>query len=1734
MSKAVIAAAVDNDYWIVLSDSFPGTESWVRNAFEGLVEPGKIVTIALVTPTDGANPQNNWRRRAAEIIRHAAISQLKPDILFVPSALEGSWDNVVTFKEGDNFPVVVTAHDFIPFYDQKEHLKQPQDRYAYFRLLKNFLDSDGILAISDYVEKQCIWDLGVDPELVLNASEGVDGRFVPKEVGSDEKSAILNRYKITKKFILNTSPFEHRKNLEGMIEGFSRIPKRIRSAYQIVIIGKMDEYARTSLRNLTLACGLSEKDVILTGFVADKDLVSLYRLCFLFIFPSYSEGFGLPPLEAMACGAPTVGSSATSIPEVIGFPEALFDPHDRSDIARVITRAITDHKFYETLKQHALTQSARFSWEDAAKRALDFFGSVFARHNENTDRHLGSLATSKPQVLYVTYFSEYMDRLTAYNVSFLPVLSRTYNVSVVNLLGQQFHNYFATDTKVHDLEWLERNHDQFDLIIYALPENVPDRIASIIEQYPGVIWFHSNYGPTSHRCPLPSLNSNQFIKNCYAMTNLEGIASKTSSHRSLYLDGLLQNHAFASLADFTKNAKIQLLPRLGVRVDKIFEQSFRSMIGDTRSDIFCILVDSDDCESVVQNIIAELELNKVLSKRATDTVFVCARMRSKFSSEGTSFVRNYTNVYQINDLFGNFYAGIIASAAAVLYIKNTSSDSTSSDFAAYVVDDCRASGKQFNIIQANNFKNSILEILNRPLNEGVRADYPENRDIFDNSKVVLARLKSIIAGLHTTSPLYQYKMLIKSFPKRVEGVEPTPNDLMLVSNAIEKNEIILRKKTIFLDISGLLETRRKIGYDVIASRLIRNLSKNLSEVFDLKFIFHNYSDYFESIDIILPLFHCDVEAVHYNRLLVKNGDIVLGIDILNSFPTRGYQALQWLEQAGAEIVYFEGGSSVYDSVDRYVIQACKVIKNISKAKKDLRSIGAIDNSILDDIYDLKASKKKEQMDFWVNCLFSKIVFDTNGNDRKNSYDHNYVVMGHIRWIYSLAIINRAVARVLESENPGRVRFLAYETDRTDDINHMPSEELPLMKELVSRPEIVNKKNIYISQHYPILAPPEPGGLKCALFAWEETHVPQDTIDVLSTTFDVVLSPTSFVSNALINSGLRIPVITTGQPSNVDLFVQRGRVRHQHTKAAQTYLHVSSCFPRKGCDRLLTAWFSAFTGDDDVKLIIKTFPNIHNTVRADLEHLRHTHENCPNVEIIEDDLSQAELAELYDRSDVVVLPTRGEGYNLPALEAMLSGIPLIVTGFGGHIDFCGPEEARLISYSLSSSGSHVSNGSSMWAEPDIGDLISALRELQNPSMIQEVENRRLAALERASYHSDHIRWLRLFHGAIEGLLAKPIRPASPKILWVSTWNLRCGVATYSQKLIEHFSDEFTRNLNILCDYRTDENSPRNIEFSPSWDKGVDFNSQDLEARIVSDPSQVVVIQHQNGLIPWSGLLDLISSDAFYDKILIITLHNIRDLASCDEELISSISKKLRNIDRILVHNIDDVNYLISIGVTDNVCLFPHGTEKSSISLPLRDDFGHGDGPIIGSHGFFLPHKGIDKLIRIFPRILNRWSNARLRLVNAEFTDDKISKLEIAKCKKLAAELGVYGQIDWMTDFVSFDEINKKLSNCDLLVLPYDNTIESASGAVRTCMTSTIPVVTTDVNIFKELDEAAIRLKSDDDDCLFQTIESLIDSYATRVGQQEKIKNWLSVRQWEKVSDRLENIILTLIENNVIKT
>jgi hypothetical protein len=118
--------------------------------------------------------------------------------------------------------------------------------------------------------------------------------------------------------------------------------------------------------------------VVITGFVPEDDLVTLYNLCHLFVFPSLHEGFGLPALEAMACGAPVIGSNTSSIPEVIGWKDALFDPTRPSAIAEAIAGALANEGFRQELRNHGLRQARLFSWDESARRALAAFEQLEA------------------------------------------------------------------------------------------------------------------------------------------------------------------------------------------------------------------------------------------------------------------------------------------------------------------------------------------------------------------------------------------------------------------------------------------------------------------------------------------------------------------------------------------------------------------------------------------------------------------------------------------------------------------------------------------------------------------------------------------------------------------------------------------------------------------------------------------------------------------------------------------------------------------------------------------------------------------------------------------------------------------------------------------------------------------------------------------------------------------------------------------------------------------------------------------------------------------------------------------------------------------------------------------------------------------------------------------------------------------------------------------------------------
>jgi glycosyltransferase involved in cell wall biosynthesis len=151
----------------------------------------------------------------------------------------------------------------------------------------------------------------------------------------------------------------------------------VRAQHQLAIVCALGDADRNRLLALAASAGLGADELVLTGFVPEQDLIACYRACKAFVFPSLHEGFGLPVLEAMKCGRAVIAGNRSSLPEAVGYSEALFDPTNVQSIAAKITEVLTDAEFCAALERHGLEQAKKFSWEKTARRA---WAALEARH----------------------------------------------------------------------------------------------------------------------------------------------------------------------------------------------------------------------------------------------------------------------------------------------------------------------------------------------------------------------------------------------------------------------------------------------------------------------------------------------------------------------------------------------------------------------------------------------------------------------------------------------------------------------------------------------------------------------------------------------------------------------------------------------------------------------------------------------------------------------------------------------------------------------------------------------------------------------------------------------------------------------------------------------------------------------------------------------------------------------------------------------------------------------------------------------------------------------------------------------------------------------------------------------------------------------------------------------------------------------------------------------------------
>lgn len=484
----------EHEIILVLNAAFPESIEVIRESFFNLLPTESIKVWSAVGPMSFIESTNTFRRKTAELMREAFIANLKPDVVLLTSLFEGLVDDAVTSVGAldGSCPVGVVLYDLIPFIHQKPYLENSDVKSWYLEKIKHLNNADFYLGISESSCQEGIKYLGFDRDFTVNISTDADPQFKKVNITEDEEHAIRANYQLTQPFVMYTGGIDHRKNIEGLIRAFSKLPKNLRDNHQLAIVCSIQPAAKESLTSLVLKVGLNKQQVVFTDYVPEEDLILLYNLTNLFVFPSWHEGFGLPLLEAMRCGAPAISSNLSSLPEVIGWQEAQFDPHNDQEMTNLIEKGLTGSAFRQQLIDNATKQSQLFSWDLTSQRA--FSAMAKAVEKKKTEKNGANRSDLKPKLAYISPLPLEQSGIADYSAELLPYLSKFYEIEVIVSQPIIENSWINHHCPIRSIKWFENHANNYDRILYHFG-NSPfhQHMFDLLHKFPGVVVLHDFY-----------------------------------------------------------------------------------------------------------------------------------------------------------------------------------------------------------------------------------------------------------------------------------------------------------------------------------------------------------------------------------------------------------------------------------------------------------------------------------------------------------------------------------------------------------------------------------------------------------------------------------------------------------------------------------------------------------------------------------------------------------------------------------------------------------------------------------------------------------------------------------------------------------------------------------------------------------------------------------------------------------------------------------------------------------------------------------------------------------------------------------------------------------------------------------------------------------------------------------------------------------------------------------------
>ena len=722
------------------------------------------------------------------------------------------------------------------------------------------------------------------------------------------------------------------------------------------------------------------------------------------------------------------------------------------------------------------------------------------------------------------------------------------------------------------------------------------------------------------------------------------------------------------------------------------------------------------------------------------------------------------------------------------------------------------------------------------------------------------------------------------------------------------------------------------------------------------------------------------------------------------------------------------------------------------------------------------------------------------------------VIGSISGHYSLAAINRNIVfRLLgKVKNVFVICYHENYFDKIEDIA-ITKDEYETLRSIVPDKNAHPKRSddkVAIYHHYPLIEDVRKGyGFEIAVFFWEESRIPPRTIEILNAKYKGILVSTFFIKKILIDNGCYTPVKVADIPLKMppEPSVLQG---NSEQKREIKLFHISSCLPRKGADVLLRAFNEACKkAKFELSLTIKSFPNPHNSVTEQIELLVDKKYRSKIRVILNEDLTALDVANLYEQCDIVVLPTRGEGLNMPAIEGVHYKKPVISTDYSGQCEFL-DDSCEFIGYKFAPAVTHFNLNYSFWAEPSVKDLGEKIIKVS-----EQILQNRAPDIKPLKHKVDEMMFGEKnalnFISSISHLKSFKNEPSELKIAYFSTYNAVCGIAEYSKYL----TDELTQagaNLEIYTWSEQKRAKESNLSKENDEIKVFEIEREKLLSGLETD-ANIIWLQHH---FTFFEIDEKLKSDVAalksQGKICFITLHATKQILNYPRQTQQNWHDTLYEFDRVFVHSIDDLNTLRLLGLADNVTLVPHGTQNLAPEQNKRKET---DGKFkVGFFGLLFAHKNLPVLLQAFAKFSQN-TDAKLIIISPVANAD--SEAELQRCRKLCEKLNLDEKVEWNTEFLPIEEVNQKLSDCDVIVLPYGQTDEGASGAARIALSACKNVIVTPSRIFSEMKNVTIKTDGFNDWHILEQLEKVKNSEIDAKIYDERAK-WLSENSWSSIA------------------